>query len=257
MGNKLPFRILRGILCFAFWILVWQLLALVVKRVLVLPTPLAVAKTLLTLLGTGEFYIVCLWSLGRIFAGLMVGLFAGVLLAVLCAASRFADALISPAVSVIKATPIASVIILMLYVLGKGTVPMVATLLMVIPIVFVNVCRGIGAVPTDQREVARIYGFGFSKRVRYLMLPSVLPYFVAACRSALGLAWKAGIAAEVICMPSLSIGEKLHDAKIYLESEELYAWTIVVVLLSVLIEKGVVLLLSKLSKKGGVGIAEA
>lgn len=257
MGNKLPFRILRGILCLAFWILVWQLLALVVKRVLVLPTPLAVTKTLLTLLGTGEFYIVCLWSLGRIFAGLMVGLFAGVLLAVLCAASRFADALISPAVSAIKATPIASVIILMLYVLGKGTVPMVATLLMVIPIVFVNVRRGIGAVPTDQREVARIYGFGFSKRVRYLMLPSVLPYFVAACRSALGLAWKAGIAAEVICMPSLSIGEKLHDAKIYLESEELYAWTIVVVLLSVLIEKGVVLLLSKLSKKGGVGIAEA
>ena len=257
MGNKLPLRILRGILCLAFWIFVWQMLALAVRRVLVLPTPLAVAKTLGSLLSDGEFYLVCLWSLGRIFAGLLIGLFAGLLLAALCAASKFADALISPAISVIKATPIASVIILMLYVIGKGAVPMVATLLMVIPIVFVNVRRGIAAVPEPMREVAAVYGFGLRKHVRYLILPSVLPYFVAACRSALGLAWKAGIAAEVICTPDLSIGDKLHEAKIYLESEALYAWTIVVALLSVLIEKGVVLLLSRLSEKGGVGVAEA
>lgn len=257
MGNKLPARILRGILCLAFWIFVWQMLALAVRRALVLPTPLAVAKTLLALLGEGEFYLVCLWSLGRIFAGLLIGLLAGVLLAACCAASRLADALVSPVISVIKATPIASVIILMLYVIGKSAVPMVATLLMVIPIVFMNVRRGIGAVPESMREVAAVYGFGRGKRMRYLILPSVLPYFAAACRSALGLAWKAGIAAEVICTPALSIGNALHDAKIYLESEALYAWTIVVVLLSVLIEKGVVLLLYHLSEKGGVSVAEA
>ena len=81
MGNKLPLRILRGILCLAFWIFVWQMLALAVRRVLVLPTPLAVAKTLGSLLSDGEFYLVCLWSLGRIFAGLLIGLFAGLLLA--------------------------------------------------------------------------------------------------------------------------------------------------------------------------------
>ena len=248
MGNKLPARILRGILCLAFWIFVWQLLALAVRRALVLPTPLAVAKTLLALLGEGEFYLVCLWSLGRIFAGLLIGLLAGVLLAACCAASRLADALVSPVISVI---------ILMLYVIGKSAVPMVATLLMVIPIVFMNVRRGIGAVPESMREVAAVYGFGRGRRMRYLILPSVLPYFAAACRSALGLAWKAGIAAEVICTPALSIGNALHDAKIYLESEALYAWTIVVVLLSVLIEKGVVLLLSHLSEKGGVSVAEA
>ena len=86
MGNKLPLRILRGILCLAFWIFVWQMLALAVRRVLVLPTPLAVAKTLGSLLSDGEFYLVCLWSLGRIFAGLLIGLFAGLLLAALFAA---------------------------------------------------------------------------------------------------------------------------------------------------------------------------
>ena len=134
---------------------------------------------------------------------------------------------------------------------------MVASLLMVIPIVFVNVRRGIDSVPASEREVAQVYGFGFGKRLRYLTLPSVLPYFSAACRSALGLAWKAGVAAEVICTPKNSIGGKLYDAKIYLESEELYAWTIVVILLSVLIEKVFVLALDRLSRKGGVSGAEA
>lgn len=256
MENKRAFRILRGALCFAFWILVWQLLALAVDRVLVLPTPLAVLKKLWELLGTQAFYLSCLWSLGRIFIGLFAGVLAGVLLAALCAASRLADSLISPVISVIKATPVASVIILMLYVLGKGAVPMIASLLMVVPIVFVNVRRGIAAVPADRREVADIYGFGFGKRLRYLLFPSVLPYFSAACRSALGLAWKAGIAAEVICTPRNSIGGKLYDAKIYLESEELYAWTIVVILLSVVIEKVFTLALTKLSRKGGDAGAE-
>lgn len=257
MANKRGSRILRGVLCFAFWIFVWELLALAVNRVLVLPTPLAVVKKLWELLGTKAFYLSCLWSLGRIFLGLFAGILAGVLLAALCAASRLADSLISPAISVIKATPVASIIILMLYVLGKSAVPMVASLLMVIPIVFVNVRRGIDSVPTPEREVAQIYGFGFGKRLKYLILPSVLPYFSAACRSALGLAWKAGIAAEVICTPKNSIGGKLYDAKIYLESEELYAWTIVVILLSVLIEKVFVLALDRLSRKGGVSGAEA
>ena len=125
-------------------------------------------------------------------------------------------------------------------------------MLMVVPIVFGNVRRGIASVPTEQKEVADVFGFGFGKRMKYCILPSVLPYFSAACRSALGLAWKAGIAAEVICTPKYSIGLNLNNAKVYLESEELYAWTIVVVVMSVLIEKGIIFLLDKLVKKGGV-----
>ena len=222
------------------------MLALAVNRVLVLPTPLAVVKKLWELLGTKAFYLSCLWSLGRIFMGLFAGILAGVLLAALCAASGLADSLISPAVSVIKATPVASIIILMLYVLGKSAVPMVASLLMVIPIVFVNVRRGIDSVPASEREVAQVYGFGFGKRLRYLTLPSVLPYFSAACRSALGLAWKAGVAAEVICTPKNSIGGKLYDAKAYLEIADLFAWTVVIVVVSALFERVFLFLLGKI-----------
>ena len=215
MANNTLKKVLRIALCFVFWVLIWH-------------------------------------SLGRIFAGLVFGILGGVLIAALCAWLGIFDGVLSPAVSVIKATPIASIIILMLFVMEKSYVPMIAAMLMALPIVFSNVRKGIASVPTEQREVADVFGFGFIKRLRYCLLPSVIPYFSAACRSSLGIAWKAGIAAEVICTPKYSIGLNLNNAKVYLESEELYAWTIVVVIMSVLIEKGVIRLLDLLVKSGGL-----
>lgn len=257
MENKNVKKLLRGVFCFAFWLLAWQIFSAVLGRVTVLPTPFAVMKKLLELLGASKFYLDCLFSLARIFLGLFLGIFSGVLLASLCSAFKLFDGVFSPAVSVIKATPIASIIILMLFVMEKSFVPMVAAMLMVVPIVFGNVRRGIASVPIEQREVADVFGFTLGKRMKYCLIPSVLPYFSAACRSALGLAWKAGVAAEVICTPKYSIGLNLNNAKVYLESEELYAWTIVVVVMSVLIEKGIIFLLDMLVKKGGAANAEA
>ncbi len=255
-NNKLR-SLLRGVICFVFWMAVWYLLAALLDRALVLPTPLAVFRKLCSLLPTSDFWMACVGSIYRIFMGLLAGILLGVILASLCAANKLMNAIFAPLVSVIKATPVASIIILMLFVMAKGFVPMVAALLMVIPIVFGNVKKGITSVPEEQNEVAVIYDFGFWKKLKYLILPSVFPYFSAACRSALGLAWKAGIAAEVICYPKHSIGANLNNAKVYLESEELYAWTIVVIVISVLIERGIVSLLEMLMKKGGAERADA
>lgn len=252
MVNNTWKKLARAVLCFVFWLLVWQILSMVLARPTVLPTPFAVLQKLFELMGKKAFYLDCLYSLSRIFAGLLFGILMGTLLASLCAAFGLFESVFSPAVSVIKATPIASIIILMLFVLEKSHVPMVAAMLMAVPIVFSNVRKGISSVPTEQKEVADVFCFGFGKRLRYCILPSVLPYFSAACRSSLGLAWKAGIAAEVICTPKHSIGLNLNDAKIYLESEALYAWTIVVVVMSVLIEMGVIQILNRLVKKGGL-----
>ena len=242
---------LRTILCLIFWFLIWWALALAVSRAVVLPTPFAVAKRIAALLPEPTFWRTCASSLVRIFAGLLLGLFTGILLAALSVCSRVADALLTPLITVVKATPVASVILLMLFILGKNAVPVIAAWLMVIPIVYMNGKRGIESVPREQKEVAQIYRLGFGKRLKTMIIPAFLPYFSAACRSALGLAWKAGIAAEVICSPDHSIGGMLSDAKIYLESEDLYAWTVIVILLSILIEKGLVALLAHFTQKEG------
>ena len=241
----------------AFWLLVWHIASVAVGSEIILVSPLGVVRTLFDVVRDPAFLPPVGYSAVRIIGGFFIAMALGVVLGWVSSRFWIVETLLRPITAVIKATPVASIIILMLYVLGKSAVPMVASLLMVIPIVFVNVRRGIDSVPASEREVAQVYGFGFGKRLRYLTLPSVLPYFSAACRSALGLAWKAGVAAEVICTPKNSIGGKLYDAKIYLESEELYAWTIVVILLSVLIEKVFVLALDRLSRKGGVSGAEA
>jgi NitT/TauT family transport system permease protein len=252
MVNNALKKVLRIAFCFFFWVIVWQVFSTVLARPTVLPTPLAVLKKLWELMQTSRFYLDCLYSLGRIFAGLILGILGGALIASLCAWLGVFDGVLSPAVAVIKATPIASIIILMLFVMEKSYVPMIAAMLMALPIVFSNVRKGIASVPTELREVADTFGFGFGKRLRFCLLPSVIPYFSAACRSSLGLAWKAGIAAEVICTPKYSIGLNLNSAKVYLESEELYAWTIVVVVMSVLIEKGIIYMLDCLVKRGGM-----
>lgn len=249
MNSKVK-KVIIGTGVFLFWILVWEMIALIISKPVILPSPPAVLKALLRLLGTKSFYIACGRSIAYIFAGLTAGIIIGVALAVLSKSLRPFGTLISPAVEVIKATPVASVIIVMLFIFSKNIVPMLASALMVIPIVFMNVKKGIESVPADKAEVAQVYNFTPSKKLKFLYLPSAIPYFYAGCRSALGLAWKAGIAAEVICVPKSSIGTMLYSAKIYLESEELFALTAVIIILSVIIEKTIILAFGRLYKGG-------
>ena len=86
-------------------------------------------------------------------------------------------------------------------------------------------------------EMARVFRIPLLRRIRCIALPQVAPYFRAGCALGLGLCWKAGVAAEVIGMPVPSIGERLQQAKVYLDTPELFAWTLVIVLISVGFEK--------------------
>ena len=87
------------------------------------------------------------------------------------------------------------------------------------------------------------------KRIRYIYLPSVIPYFSASVKAALGLAWKSGIAAEVISLPDGSIGERGYEAKIYLSTPDLFAWTLVIIVLAFLFERFFLLLTAALSRR--------
>ena len=235
-----PARILRAFLRFIFWIGVWYICAAALGKAVILPMPHNVLKRLATLAATKDFALVCLRSLGSVFAGIACGVAVGAALAVLSHFVPAAGRLLSPALSVIKATPVASFIILLLFLVNNTAVPPIAPSLIVIPIVFSNVKKGFSSVSKDVSETAYIYRFGTAKKWKYCYLPSVMPYFAAALKSAVGMAWKAGIAAEVICSPKGTIGSELYNAKIYLESEDMFAWTLTVIILSIIIEKLIV-----------------
>ena len=232
----------------AVWLGAWQLAALVVGSPLLLPGPAAVAVRLAALAGTGGFWLTALASLGRIFAGFAVGAAAGTLGAALAAAWPAADWILSPAVKVVRATPVASFIVLVLLWAPTGRVPAIIAGLMVLPVLWGNVRKGIDQTDPKLLEAAGMYRFSRWKLLGLVYLPSVLPYFASGCSTALGLAWKAGVAAEVLCQPRLAIGARLYGAKITLETDALFAWTLVVIVLSFLVEYALGFLLRRLGR---------
>lgn len=239
-------KIGRTLLVAAFWLGVWAFAAHKFGKPLLFPSPIAVLQTLGKLLQTKEFYTATANSLANIFGGMISAIASACVLAACTARVRFIRELIHPVMAVIKATPVASFIILMLLFLGPVKVPAFITFLIVLPIVWTNLDEGINNIDPLLAEVAKMYRFSLAKRLRVLILPSVKPYFLSACKTSIGLAWKAGVAAEIIAMPKNTIGTMIGEAKLYIMSAEMFAWTLTVVLLSLAIELGVSYLFAKL-----------
>lgn len=231
----------------AFWLLLWQGVYLLVQKEILIASPLATARRIVELCGTASFWRITGGSLLRILCGFLFGLLIGTALAAVSAALPFLHALFRPLVGIAKATPVASFIILALCWIGTGKIPAFIAALMVFPILFGNVYEGIRTTPHDLLEMARSFRLPWKRVLLHIYIPHIFPYFLAGTTTALGLAWKAGIAAEVLSTPRDSIGLMLHNAKIYIETTDLFAWTAVVILLSMLLERLLVFLLSRLT----------
>ena len=233
---KLLRRLLRVLLIAAFWIGIWAFASWRVGKELLFPSPLAVLKRLFELLQTKEFYLITANSFGNILLGILTAVLLGCLLSVLTwRVSLLREALL-PMMTVIKATPVASFIVLAMIWIGAARVPTFITILIVLPVLWTNLDEGFSRIDPKLSEVTKVYKMPFFRRWKLLVVPSLKPYFLSACRTSLGLAWKAGIAAEIIAMPLNSIGTMIGEAKQYIETTTMFAWTLTVIILSLLIE---------------------
>lgn len=228
---------LRGPLAALFWLLVWQLSAMAINQKILLVSPVAVLLRLIELLPAAEFWSAILFSFSRITCGFLLACVFGTVLGALSFRFRLARALAAPLMSAVKSTPVASFIILVLLWVPSRNLSIVISFLMVTPIVYANILGGLSGMDVELAEMAQVFRVPFARRLRYLYVPQVMPYFRSACAAGLGLCWKAGVAAEVIGLPNGSIGEKLYQAKVYLETPDLFAWTVVIVLVSILFER--------------------
>ncbi len=238
----------KVLLALAFWGMVWYLVSARVGVDLIFPSPSAVFRELwllitnrsesLTRYGTEyNFWLITAISLLRVIWGVLVSIVIGTLLAYLTSVSKLLNLLLTPALSAVKATPVASFIILALLWLDRSILPVFITALIVVPIVWANVSEGIRSVDPQLLEVSKIYRFSLPKKLFRLYVPSIAPYFFAACQSALGMAWKASVAAEILAVPDHAIGTEIFLSKQYMEPEALFAWSLVVIVLSLIIEK--------------------
>ena len=246
-----PRKPLLSLAVLLFWLGVWVLASALVRQELLLPSPLQVLRRFLALAGTAAFWLTVGTSILRVLTGIVSAVVLGTLLAFLTESSALCKALFSPVMVLVKSTPVASFIILALIWLGRGILPAFISALMVLPVVWANVSAGIAGRDPLLLEMARIYGFSRGRILRRITLPTVLPFFRSALSSALGLGWKAGIAAEVLTVPQPSIGKMIFESKLYLETTDLFAWTLTVILLSLVIEKILLKLVRRTGRKGG------
>ena len=231
-----------------FWIGVWYLASFLVDSVLLLPTPHDTLFALLELLCTPEFYNAVLSTLLRVALGLFFGIAAGVILAFLSYKFVFLKNVLSPAISVIRATPVASFIVLLWVLLSGNTLTVLVAFLMVMPIIWQNTLDGFSSVPTELIEVADVFEFSFKRRFKVLILPVISNYIFPALITSVGLAWKSEIAAEIIAYTKNSIGMYINDAKTFLMTPTVFAWTAIIVIMSILLEIAIRALLRRIKR---------
>lgn len=232
-------------------LLLWQVLAMVIKQPILIVTPLSVIKRLGTIWLEAGFWSSIGFSMLRILVGFFAGLILGILFAIVSSKSKLAEALLWPYMVTVRSVPVASIVVICLIWLSSANLSAFISFLIVIPVIYQNVLTGIRSKDKELEEAAMVSGATGFQRFRYVTLPQIAPHLLSACTVTVGMAWKAGIAAEIIGTPKGSIGQQLYLSKIYLDTDDLLAWTIVLVILSIICEKlivaGIKLLISKLS----------
>jgi len=236
MSPKEKKTLFRVAIPLAVWLGVWQLASWWVGRDLLLPSPASVAACLAELGQTGEFWLSAVSTLARVVCGLVGGAVLGTLLAFLTHFSTWADRIFSPAIRVLRATPVVCFILLVYLWVTRANIPGLIAGMMVLPVVWGSLTAGLKAVDGQLLELARAYGFSRLKTLGLIYLPSLRPHFTAALLNGFGLAWKSGVAAEVLCPPKFAIGSSIQQARQALETPELFAWTAVIVVLSLVLE---------------------
>lgn len=234
-NNKIC-KIVKKSAIILFWLCIWELCSLFLNTEILFPAPLAVLKALYYMMGKEAFWISVFQSILRVIEGISFSIITGILLGIISGINKFVEELLEPLVVTIKATPVMSVIIVALVWFQSSGVAIFTSILMCFPIIYTNVLQGIKSVDRKFLEVAKVYKVKRIYILKYIYIPSIKSYIVSGVLMCLGLGWKVTVASEVLSTPKYSIGLNLLNAKSILDMEELFAWTIVVVILSLIFE---------------------
>lgn len=227
---------------------VWQIAAMVIGSDILLVSPFSVILKMKEMLFQPDFLKTILFSLGRIGMGFVLGAVFGAVLAFVACRCNAIEILFWPYITAIKAVPVASFVVIALVWIKSANLAVLISFLMVLPIIYSNLLEGIKSVDKQMLEMAFVFRMSLFKRLRYIWLPTLKPFVISAVSISLGLAWKSGIAAELIGAPKGSVGEQLYYSKLFLNTADLFAWTVYIVLLSFICEKLLVFLLEILFK---------
>ena len=221
-----------------FWLLVWQLAAMVLDNDILLVGPFEMMRVLISMMREGAFYLAVGSSLLRIGSGFLLAACAGIIFGAAASFHPFISSLLMPPVALMKSIPVASFVILaIIWLGGTQNLSMFVSFVVVFPMVYLSTISGIGSTDRKLLEMADIFRVSRYRKWYYIYFPALLPYLLNCFRTALAMAWKSGVAAELIGQPRGTIGGNLYQAKIFLDTPALFAWTFTIIVVSFLFEK--------------------
>ena len=234
------------ILAIVFWLSIWQLVSYLIGQEILLVSPVSALLRLGSLSIEMDFWKTVWYSFSKISFGFILAFILGIVMAVLGANCRYFRTIIKPLMDTIQAIPVVSFIILCLIWVSSDNLSVLISFLMVLPIIYTNVLNGIDSIEPSFNDLVKVFKIRKRNIIRYIYISEVYPHLKSAIHISLGLCWKSGVAAEVIGMPNMSIGDYLYKAKIYLSTGDLFAWTLVIIILSVVFRKVFIFLMDKL-----------
>lgn len=220
-----------------FWLIVWEIVSIKLGQEILLVSPVSAIKRLYELLLTKEFWFDISVSSFKIMSGFLIGFLIACILAIISTSSSKLSSFIDLPVQTVQTVPVVSFIILCMIWIKPSNLNFFISMIMAIPIVYKNLVNGILNISTELIDMAKVFRVSKYKKIRYIYLSQLQTSIISAISVSIGLCWKAGIAAEVISLQKYTIGESLHNAKIYLSTADLFALTIVIVVLSILFKK--------------------
>lgn len=234
---------------FLFWLLIWQIGAMLVHNSILLAGPLEVVEELLGDMQKISFYQTVFMSLLRIMMGFLLGLTMGILFGIAAFFRPFLEEILAPVVSLLKSIPIASFVVLILIWTGSRNLSVFISVLVVFPNVYLHTIMGMKNTDKKLLEMANVFQMSKGKQFNYIYMPAMLPFLISCIEISIGMSFKSGVAAEVIGTPAFSFGEKLYMAKIHLNTAGVFSWTLVVIVVSYGMEKLILYLIRRIKKK--------
>lgn len=220
-----------------FWIGLWQLASIIINNSVFLPSPLQVAKALGQLMTRGNFYLSILYTFSKILLGFIFAVLSGLILAFLSYKYKLVKEIISVPLAFMKSVPVASFVILLLLWTSAEKLSIIISFFMGLPIITENLLTGLEETDKKLLEMAEVFEMSQWNKIKLIYYHQAHPYFKRGISTASGLMFKAGIAGEVIGLPKNSIGESLYLAKLYLSTDQVFAYTATIILLSIVFQR--------------------
>lgn len=229
-------KLIKTIIYAIAWLIIWQVLSLIISNKIMFVGPVETFLSLISMIPTSAFWISILNTLLRIVLGYILGACLGIILSSISYKFSFIDDFLSPVLLFLKAVPVASFVIILLIWMGNKNLSVIISTMIVFPIIYSNTLTGLKNANKKLIEMSNVFHMRFIDKVRFLYYPEIKEQLKTSMVLSSGMAWKSGVAAEVIAQPLQTIGNNMYVSKIYLDTDKLFAWTIVIIVLSKLFE---------------------